>query len=433
MPREKRIVLATLGSLGDLHPFLALARELRARGHSPVLATSAIYRGKIEADGIEFAPLRPDEPDFGDPEVVFRRGNHPLWGTTYVVLRMILPHLRASYEDLLAASRDADLLVSHTLTYAVPLVAEKRGLPWAGASLQPMVFLSAFDPPVLPLVSRTARLLGLGPGFHRFLYSFIEKTTRSWSRPVRALRRDLGLRPAAVNPIFGGQHSPFLNLALFSPLFAPPQPDWPPATIATGFPFYDGGSIGSELMQPELRAFLDSGPPPVVFTLGSTIVRMPGGFFHESISALRAMEARAVFVTGTDPRNQPPGPLPRRLLTVPYAPYGELFPRAAAIVHQGGIGTTAQALRAGRPQLVVPHAHDQPDNAARVVRLGVGRSLPPGRYAAGRIAATLRSLLDDKACALKAAAMGTAIRGEKGALRAAEAIERALGTAKHSG
>jgi len=428
MPKGRRILLATLGSLGDLHPYLALARELKARGHSPVVATSATYREKVEADGITFAPLRPDEADFGDPEMVFRLANRPLRGTEYVIRQMVLPHLRGSYDDLMAATAETDLLISHPLTYAVPLVAEKRGLPWAGTALQPIGFLSAFDPPVLPPVAWMARLRRLGPGFHRTVFALAQGVSSLWARPIHELRRELGLRKAAANPIIAGQFSPFFNLALFSPAFAASQPDWPPRTVVTGFPFYDGGAIGYERMEPKLQEFLRSGPAPVVFTLGSTIVREAGGFFRESLKALGELEVRSVLVTGKDPRNQPSTVLPSRLLTVSYAPYGELFPEAAAIVHQGGVGTTAQALRSGRPQLVVPHAHDQPDNAARVVRHGLGKSLAPGRYKAARVAAILHELLEDKGCALKASFMGAVVRAERGAVRAAEAIEQAMGS-----
>jgi rhamnosyltransferase subunit B len=157
-----RIVFATRGSLGDLHPYLAIAKELRNRGHSPVIVTSDNFRDKIEGDGIEFAACRPNRADVVSSDKVMRKVNHPIWGTVYIMRRMVF-WLRQSFADLEAASANADLIVAHPLAYAAPLVAERRGISWAGTLLQPMGFLSAFDPPVLPLIGR----LPFGPAVNR--------------------------------------------------------------------------------------------------------------------------------------------------------------------------------------------------------------------------------------------------------------------------
>src|SRR5262249_28459461 len=158
--------------------------------------------------------------------------------------------------------------------------------------------------------------------------------------------------------------SPELTLAMFSPVLGGVQPDWPPNSQLTGFPFYDGLSAA---LNPKLAAFLDGGQPPIVFTLGSAAVMAAGEFYTESLRAAQRLGNRAILVTRRDPGNVPAGPLPDGVAVFEYAPFSALFPRAAAIVHQGGIGTTGQALRAGRPMLVVPFGFDQPDNADRVV------------------------------------------------------------------
>src|SRR5262249_15866724 len=155
-------------------------------------------------------------------------------------------------------------------------------------------------------------------------------------------------------------------LALFSRLLGDKQLDWPPQTVITGFPFYD--QDGDAGMPAELAAFLDAGPPPIVFTLGSSAVQDAGLFYEPTIAPARQLGRRAVLLVGKDSSNRPAS-LPEGMLAVDYAPFSELFPQAAAIVHQGGVGTTAQAMRSGRPMLVMPYAHDQPDNAARIVRL----------------------------------------------------------------
>jgi UDP:flavonoid glycosyltransferase YjiC (YdhE family) len=236
--------------------------------------------------------------------------------------------------------------------------------------------------------------------------------------PVFALRRRLGL-PVGTHPLFEGQFSPTLTLALFSRVLASPQTDWPPNVVITGSVFYNG----PDLLHPELDAFLDAGPPPVVFTLGSSAVAVAGRFYEESLDAMRRLHVRGVFLTGGFDRNVPRAEGSADTFVIDRAPHQLLFPRAAAVVHPGGAGTLAQALRAGRPMLVVPHAHDQPDNAARVTRLGVARTLRQHRYRAPRVARELERMLNDKRLQARAEEVGALVRAEGGAPAAAAAID----------
>jgi len=151
-----------------------------------------------------------------------------------------------------------------------------------------------------------------------------------------------------------------------------------------------------------------------------------GNFYEQSIAAAERLGRRAVLLIGPDPRNKPRRPLPPQMAAFEYAPYSELFPRASAIVHQGGVGTTAQAMRSGRPMLVIPFAHDQPDNATRVVRLGIARTISRGRYNAGHAAHELRLLLENAAYAKRATEVGAQIRREDGVKAACDAIEAVL-------
>jgi rhamnosyltransferase subunit B len=183
--------------------------------------------------------------------------------------------------------------------------------------------------------------------------------------------------------------------------------------------FYNGPGV----LEPALEAFLDAGSPPVVFTLGSSAVGAAGRFYEESLEAVRRLGVRAVLLTGGFAENQPAGTLPNDVLAVDRAPHQLLFPRASAVVHQGGIGTTAQALRSGHPMLVVPHAHDQPDNAYRVTNLGVARTVFPRRYKGARVARELERLGDAR-YRERSAATAELVRAEGGAEAAADAIER---------
>jgi len=416
-----RILLATFGSYGDLNPYLALGLALRARGHEAILATVTSYRRDIEGAGLRFAAVRP-EVDSAD-EGLIRRILDARTGPQTVIREVVMPSVRDSYADLERAADGADLLVSHVLTYAVPVLAEKRRLPWVSTVLSPMVFFSAHDPPVPPPAPVLGRLRVLGPGFNRLHFRLYRRVTRDWSAPVRDLRRDLGLPPGG-DPIYEGQHSPHGVLGLFSPEFGAPQPDWPPRTRVCGFLFRDSDFEGRG-MDPALARFLAEGPPPVVFTLGSSAVIAADGFYGEAARAARDLGVRAVLVAGAGARAL--GDLPEGVVAVPSAPYHALFPAASAVVHSGGIGTTAQVLRAGRPQVVVPFAHDQFDNADRVRRRGLGRILGRRRATARNLAKVLRGLLADPSVRARAAEVGKRVSAEEGPAAACAAIEGVLG------
>jgi UDP:flavonoid glycosyltransferase YjiC (YdhE family) len=335
---------------------------------------------------------------------------------------VILPGLRTSYEDVRAAAAGADLLVSQPMTIATRLVAELQRTPWASAILAPGALFSAYDPPVLAPAPALALLRPLWPAFHRVMIALLKRLVRPWTRPWDRLRSELGLPPAG-NLFFEGQHSPHLVTAMFSEVLGRRQPDWPPAARVTGFAFFD--QDGEPGLAPELARFLDTGPPPVVFTLGSSAIYDPGGFYRAGAEAAARLGRRAVLLVGRVRRNRPaPGNRPPGALAVPYAPYSQLFPRAAAVVHHGGVGTTAQALRAGRPMLIVPFGFDQPDNAERVRRLGVARVLPRQLCDVPHLCAALRALLGGKRYATCAEAIGRRVRSEDGAANAADALER---------
>jgi UDP:flavonoid glycosyltransferase YjiC (YdhE family) len=415
----KRIIITSFGSLGDIYPYLALARQLTKHGHEAIVATSAYYRPLIEKEGVAFCPVRPDV----DPEDrgLIRRVMEPRHGPEILIRECLLPHLQDSYADLTAAAHGADLLVTHPIAFAGPLIAARDQIPWVSTVLAPMSFFSVYDLPVLPSMPWLAPLYRRRPGVSRVLLRLGKWMTRPWTKPIRQLWAQLGLTPRG-DPLYEGQFSPGLTLGLFSRVLADPQPDWPPHTQVTGFVFYDEPNP----VPPEIEQFLDAGPAPLVFTLGSSVVNTAGNFYQESVEAARRLGCRAVLLVGTDPQNRLPEPLPEGVLAVPYAPHGALFPRARAIVHQGGIGTTAQALRAGRPMLIVPHAFDQPDNAARVAKLGVARTLFPKHYVASRVATQLQALLAEPCYAQRATQVGCMVRTEAGDQRACGAIEAFL-------
>jgi UDP:flavonoid glycosyltransferase YjiC (YdhE family) len=403
-----------------LYPYIAVALGLKARGHEAIIATSRHHQQKIEDRGIGFHAVRPDGPDLDHDRDMMRRIMDPRKGSEYVIRQIVMPTIRESYEDVLAAAKGADLLVSHVLTYAARLVAEKQGIPWVCAFLQPLGFFSAFDPPVLPLIPFLSRLRFLGPTFHRALFHLAKRSCRSWDHPWHRLRAELHLPPTAENTLFDGLYSPPLVLAMFSHLFAGKQPDWPQQTVVTGFPFSERD--GQSGLTPELVRFLDGGQPPIVFTLGSSAVQGAGPFFEHSAAAAKLLGRRALLIAGRDAGNLSES-LPDGVEACDYAPFSALFPRAAAIVHAGGVGTTGLAMRSGRPMLVMPCAHDQFDNASRVTRLGIARTISRRRYGPARAAAELRHLLDDPGYSQRASKIGTSVRQENGVQTACDELE----------
>lgn len=413
-----KFVINSFGSLGDLNPYLGLGRALRARGHDVVLALPALYVPYAEAAGLNGHAVRPDiDPDARD---VLRKVMDPFKGAEYLIREWIMPNVEAAYEDLDALVRDEDVLVSHPLTYAAPVLAERRGLRWASTVLAPLGFFSRTDAPLMavhPVVEAVQRKL---PGFYRQLVPLARVATRRWSPQVAALRAKLGL-PRGKDPVHGGQFSPYLNLALFSPLLAPPQDDWPPNTVATGAVSYDAVHGA---MPRYLEEFLDAGPPPIVFTLGSSAVASHHAprFYQASIDAARDVGARAVLLVGKYDGHQPDTGGRADIYVADWAPHSELFARASAIVHQAGAGTLHTALASGRPMLIVPFAHDQGDNAVRTRRLGVARVLFPAHYNRKAVAKHLAVLLEPGS-QTRAAAVGEIIRRENGAARASEALE----------
>lgn len=417
-----RIVFTTWGSLGDLHPFLALAIELKGRGHAVVVATVAAWRENVERAGVEFKPLRPDVPtDEAATREIIRRILDANGGPAFLFTRVFGPVMREVYDDTLAAVAGADLIVTHQLPQTGPIVAQQTGIPWVSAIVAPFGFLSASDPPTPPQAPAVRALMAMHPVVGRAFNRLVRVVTHRWMRPVYRLRAELGMPPGG-HPLFEGQHAPGLVLALFSPLFGEKQSDYPEQTVVTGFPFYDAAP--TRPIDPEVTRFLDAGEPPIVFTLGSSAVWVADDFYQVSIAAVRALGRRALLLVGDDP-----GPLrarvPDSIGVFAYAPHAAVMPRASVIVHQGGVGTTAQALRSGRPSLIVPFGQDQPDNARRVVLLGAGRTIARGHYRVDRVVGELSALVTPE-YDRRAAAVGAQIREERGSQQGADEIERIL-------
>jgi UDP:flavonoid glycosyltransferase YjiC (YdhE family) len=396
-----RIVLSNIGTFGDINPLIAIALELKRRGHVPVMALPAVYEQKILPLGLEFHAVRPDI----DPtntilvEMVYDIKN----GTEHGLRNFLFPALRQTYDDLLDAATKperADLLLLGELNYAGPLVAEVTGMP------------------PYPRLARADKAI---PGFGRVIRRVARFVSRKWPEPIYELRRELGL-PRGANPLFDAKHSPYLVMALFSRVLGIEQKDWPAHTLITGFCYYDADA-GNQALPENLEQFLKEGPPPVVFTLGSAAVLAAGKFYEVSAKAAIRLGIRAVLLIGTDPRNRLKTALPESIRVAEYAPYSALLSRSAMVVHQGGVGTTAQCLRAGKPMLIMPYSHDQPDNGRRMIRLKVARVMQRANYTPWRVARKLKAMLAEPLLVQRARSVAQQLSHEDGVRVACDALE----------
>ncbi len=315
--------------------------------------------------------------------------------------------------------RKIDVVFRHFIAFGAGWAAEEEDVGHAVGVLTPMFWFSKIDPSTL-----TPYIENMPLWMVRLLVE-IQKFTGRWvfDRPTNRARKVLGLSPiknSLRREFLGGD----LNLGLWSPDFRKPLADDPKHGKVCGFTWFDRQDAATAL-SPELERFVGAGEPPIVFTLGTSVVHHAGNFYEIAAEAAQLVGRRAVLLTGND--GTPPRGLPAGVEVFPYAPFSALLPRAACTVHHGGIGTTAQAMRSGKPTVIIPYANDEFDNAARARKLGVSATLHLRRLNVKNMAETLRRVLDDPAVSRQAAALGTPLEREDGAVVAAEAIEGRFG------
>jgi rhamnosyltransferase subunit B len=376
-------VVVTIGSAGDLFPFLALALALRERGHRVSFLAPEQHGPWVRPTGLPFTGLPADEAVLHDPDLWHpTRGFGVVWRATRPAMARVYPFVEA----LPAHERCVLLVHPLALPEADLCRAVHPGVKIAAAYLAPANLMTVHDPLMIgpwrvpawvPLAARRAFWRWVG---RRFIDP-VALADINAARAARALAPVKTLMDwiAAV---------PDLSLTLFPDWFAPTQPDWPRPLVRGDFPLFDPN--GDAQPAPGLIAFLQAGTPPLVFTHGTGNTQAAAYFRHAYAAATR-LGRRAIFLTPH--RDQVPAILPPTMLWQAYVPLRALLPHAAALIHHGGIGTTAEALRAGTPQLVVPLAHDQFDNGARVAALGAGASLPAARLNERRLVRTLGALL----------------------------------------
>ncbi len=370
----KKILLINMGSLGDIHPYIGMGLMLQRGGFKVVVASQPAYVDRITAAGLEAHGLGPDiNPD--DPEII-KIVMDPIRGPERLHRRYVFPFTQQILDEALPIARDADLILTGMLGYAVPTLAELCKVPWGIGMLAPMGYWSAIDPPEIPPIPFLRSLRFLGPTFLANFYRLMFAASKNWSRDLHEERRRRGLS-RQMNPLSPQMMSSgALNLALFSKYFAAPQRDWPVNLIQPGFISYDGPAEQG-VLSTEIEKFLSLGEPPVLVTLGSTNVHTPGKIFEIFHQALSKTKRRALMVVGEQNLLECRKKYASDQFGIfGYAPYGKLMPRCSAVVHQGGVGTTGQAMRSRCPAIIVGSANDQLDNARHLEEVGGGIRLP---------------------------------------------------------
>lgn len=417
-----RILIATRGSFGDFHPFLAIAKALRSRGHAVVFVTNSHNLDGVEKEGFEahaFDALADANAISKPAEISHAHAIDGSGRSSQRMLRRLSGHLDDEYALIHRLAATSDMLVGAQTSLALPLAARVLKRPWVYAAVSPMAFLSMDDPPYVHGM-RVMRLNGPLPDFLRAgCVRMLRFATAQNIPSYRRLEKRLGLQ--RMHPVFEGRYSPHGNLALFSHLLTEPQADWPVPVTQCGFTFYE--PLANALEHAELATFLRSGPPPVVFTLGSVSRASPRDFYRHAVAACAALGLRAVLIKRV---SLDLGILPSSIFVANFASYAQLFSQALAVVHHGGVGTVAQCLRWGKPSLIVPLALDQYDNAARTEALGCSRVLPFGKVNAERLTAELNTLLSKPSYRQKAKGLASLVALERGAVVAVNAIEQFL-------
>lgn len=396
-----KIAVMALGSVGDVNPFLGIADALSRRGHEVTFITNPYFKDWVHAAGLTFSALGTEaeydrhlsNPDLWHP----RRGMDALF-------RAAADWSEEGYRRLAALHPTGlDAIVAPFQCFGARIANELLGIPLATVLPNPILVESVYDPvhyPVLRVLSHG------GPLAARLLYALVTMAFDDTIRPgINRCRASLKLAP--LKRIGPWVWSPQCVIGLWPPWLRGPQKDWPEQLRLTGFITYDGPAAGDGSDDLPEAVFLAQ--RPVLFTAG-TAMKSAQDFFAAALAAVDALDLSALFVTQF-PGQLPPG-LSSNVRHVAYAPFGTLLPRCSAIVHHGGIGTAARALQAGIPQLLMPFAHDQYDNAHLLKRAGVADSLARKRFTGRNVAQKLDRLLSSSQVKERCRALAAQLRAQ---------------------
>lgn len=409
----------TVGSAGDIHPFMSIAGALQALGRKLTFITHSYHAPLVQAAGLPFIGIGTDE------DYLHLLANPELWDP-----KKSFAVLMANYGDYLnqideairsVAVEGAAVAIVHPFAVPAAAIARECGLldSIVAAYLAPSNMRSCHDPLT---IGPTSVPRWVPMSWRRALWRFVEK---GWIDPVAVAQFNGARAPRSLPKISSLlthiAAEPDLSVTLFPSWFAQPAPDWPQPLITGDFPLFAAANPAG--LPEALSAFLGDGEAPMVFTPGAGNLHA-ADFFACALAAVDVLGRRAIFLTRE--RSQVPAQLPASVLWLPYVPLAPLLPRAAVLVHHGGIGTTAEALRAGIPQLVTPFAWDQFDNGARIAALGVGMVTPVKKLRARKLARSLADLAESEAVHGRCAQMAAHFTPGHDPLALCRDVERVL-------
>ncbi len=374
-----RLALVTMGTLGDLHPMLGLGKAMVARGHHVTLMCNPVFEGRVRAQALEFLPVGTEADQartLAHPKLW-----HPVDGLGVMWRYLLRPALRPTLDAiqqwrLAMPPGTRSLVVATPVAMGARLAQEAWGVPLVSTYTAATLLRTQ----TTPMTLARWRLGGAVPGW---VPGLAWRALDRWKlQPLvlpalNAVRQELGLSPL-IRSVFGDwMHGETGGLALFPPWFAPAAPDWPGGVQQGDFPLFD------DLMPLDatLEGFLDRGAPPVVVMPGTGQLH-GADVFRVALRALPALGLRGVFL-GPVPSDVASQAARADIWCGAHQSFARLLPHARALVHHAGVGSSAQALRAGIAQLVWPQAYDQHDNAWRLEHLGVARKLPSSLAARG--------------------------------------------------
>ncbi len=411
-----QFIITALGSYGDVHPMVGLGSALAARGHRVKIVTNPYFEDVVTGAGLEFIALgsRDDYIRLSQHQDLWHPIRGPKLVLTYASARMLRPLYDLLVEHYVPGET---VYCGHTMDLASRVVGEKFGAPTANVIFAPGVLWTLHDSPRLkgallgPKVPRWLKQL-------QFLLSDTLFVQAILGGELNRLLRELGLAP--VRRVFSRWlFASDLVLGLFPEWFGPPQPDWPTATRAVGFPLWDSDAEAQLLG--EVREFLDAGSPPIAFSPGSAN-RNAHAFFEAAVDACDRLGQRGILLTKYD--HQLPARLPPTVRHFGFVPLSKLLPRTAALVHHGGIGSCAQGLAAGVPHVVQPMSYDQFDNSRRLVRLGVAKEVSVQSFRGRTVADALATLLDSPPVATRCRELAARCNGPASLATACDILEQ---------
>jgi sterol 3beta-glucosyltransferase len=423
------IFIATYGSRGDVQPYVALGKGLKEAGHCVTLATSERFRGFVGEYGLQYGYMNDDmlailDTDQGREMLENTNNLFDVLGRTLRMKKQIAPIQQSLLQESWNAAKESepDLIIFHPKAYGGPHFAEKLGVPVIMALPVPMMVPTSEHP------NMGFPDLRLGRGYNLMTYGMVNRLMGlSAGKHVKAWRAAHNLplqKRFDILHTTDGKAIPVLHA--FSRHVVPPPSDWPRTATVTGYWFLN--QTDGWQPTPELEAFLKAGPPPVYVGFGSMAGRNPRRLANIVINALRVSGMRGIIATGWGGLQTER--LPPTLQQIDQAPHAWLFPRMAAVVHHGGAGTTAAALQAGRPSVIVPFFGDQPFWGQRVHMLGGGsRPIAQKKLTVEKLAAAIKNMVSDPLVQKKAENLGEKIRHENGIRNAVEIIEKIMNKA----